>query len=342
MQLLDQLKVYHNAEQRYVELWQGDLTNMPPEEAVDVLVVSAFPNDYTPTPSSLIGALDQKGICLADLAKNKAADLRENFSCWMSEEIKSPNAGIQFKRILCFEPLARGNPSEVVGDIFQSLIPFVDSDSPITSIAMPLVASGDQNVPLADMLEPLFDAAVHWMELGWPVKCMKIVQHSELKAAELKGAFSILKKQYLRSAKGHAQEYQYDIFVSYSHDNRDAVLLLIEELQKRRPNLRVFIDRKNLNSGMAWQTELFEALDNCKKVITVYSPPYLKSKMCKEEFNIALFRHRDSEKGVIVPLYLNTANLPTYMKMVQYINCREGDMDKIGTACGEILARLDE
>jgi hypothetical protein len=40
--------------------------------------------------------------------------------------------------------------------------------------------------------------------------------------------------------------------------------------------------------------------------------------VCKEEFNIALFRHRESEGGVLLPIYLYTAELPTYMKLIQY------------------------
>src|SRR4051812_33471762 len=102
MKLLDSLAVTYKGETRYIELYLGDLTAMTPQEAVDVLIVSAFPNSYWPTASSLIGALAQKGVSVAALAKDKATDLRQTFSCWLSKEITGP--GIQFKRILCFEP----------------------------------------------------------------------------------------------------------------------------------------------------------------------------------------------------------------------------------------------
>ena len=42
MNLLDTLRVYHGSEERLIELYQGDLTNLTSDEAVDVLVVSAF------------------------------------------------------------------------------------------------------------------------------------------------------------------------------------------------------------------------------------------------------------------------------------------------------------
>ena len=62
MKLLDELKVYYGSEERKIELYHGDLTNMHPEDAVDLLMISAFPNDYTPIPRTLIGALKKKKL----------------------------------------------------------------------------------------------------------------------------------------------------------------------------------------------------------------------------------------------------------------------------------------
>ena len=341
MKKLDSLTVYHGSEERYLELYQGDLSDMPAEEAVDVLVVSAFPDDYTPTQRSLVGALFKRGVSLAELSEKKALDLRENHACWLSEEILSPVPGIAFKRIFCFEPLGKGHPPEVVGDIFQGLISLLESSHAITSIAMPLVASGDQNVPMADMLEPLFDAAVHWLALGLPVKRIKIVQKSELKAAELKGAFAILKKQYSRPILPLNDSFKYDLFISYSHQNAEEVDFLLAEMKRNKPKLKIFLDRKDLNTGVAWQQEIFEALDDCRKIVAVYSPTYLSSKVCREEFNIAMFRQRESESVVLIPIYLlNSVNLPTWMKVTQYIDCREADRGQLKSAGKKICENI--
>ncbi|HLV35418.1 MAG TPA: toll/interleukin-1 receptor domain-containing protein [Spirillospora sp.] len=340
MHLLDSLTVDGD---KQIEVYHGDLTNMRPEDAVDVLVVSAFPNNYAPTRGSLIGALYDRGISLGQLAQNKAFDLRENFSCWMSEEIQSDDSGIQFRRILCFEPRVRENPAQVVGDIFQSLMPFVTGDLQITSVAMPLVATGNQRVPLVDMLEPLLEAAVHWMEIGLPLKQLRIVQHSALRAAEMKGAFGVLKKRYLSPSiieQSPARAYKYDVFLSYSHLNAAEAQFLADELREASPDIRLFFDQRELNAGASWQYELYEALDDCRKVVVLYSPPYLSSKVCREEYNIALFRHRESPDGVLIPLYLYSADLPTYMNLVQFIDCREGSKEKLRAACREIIRGL--
>jgi hypothetical protein len=342
MKLLEALTVHHQSHEKRVELYHGDLTNMPPEQAVDVLVIATTPGHYEPYPGTVIDALHQKGISLAELAQNKAADLRQTFYCWLSQEIITSDPGIQFKRILCFEHQPEGEPAEIVGDILQSLMPFMHSELPIKKIAMPLLATGQLGAPIADVFEPLFGAVSRWLEMGLPIEALKIVEISDLKAAEIKGAFSILKRQFVTTEQTAPPEHTYDIFVSYSHTNSAEVFALVKTLQALRPKLRIFIDRQELNTGAAWQQALYEALDDCDKVVAVYSPAYLTSKVCKEEFNIALFRHRDSEKGVLVPIYLQDANLPTYMKLIQYIDFRGKTSDQYRPLCQELLASLNK
>lgn len=69
-------------------------------------------------------------------------------------------------------------------------------------------------------------------------------------------------------------------------------------------------------------------------------PITLASKVCREEFNIAIYRARDEGKHILQPIFLHDVILPTYMKMVQYIDCREADQKLIQSACTQILAHL--
>lgn len=68
MELIDTIFI-HGKERKRIELHQGDLTTLRSDEAVDLLVISAFPNDYLPTSTSLIGALHRKGLSVATLAQ---------------------------------------------------------------------------------------------------------------------------------------------------------------------------------------------------------------------------------------------------------------------------------
>lgn len=338
MRMLEKLEIKSHAGYHTIELYQGDLTTIPDYLAVDVLVVSAYPGNYAPVPRSLIRALADKGISIQSLSNNKAEDLLETFSCWMSHPIENKQKGINFDRILVFEPRLKGAPAEVVSDIFQSLIPFVHGEPHIKSIAMPVVGSGRQQFSGVEVLQALLDAAVNWCMLGLPVETIKIVEYEELKAMELKGAFAILKQQYAKLANPEPPaSFKYDYFISYSHENVKEVDVLYDELKKIKPDARIFIDRQILEAGSSWQTELYETMDECAKVIAVYSPTYLTSKVCKEEYNIALMRHRE-EGDVLIPIYLYSANLPTYMKLIQFIDCRENDSSKILDACHEILS----
>lgn len=119
MRLLDVIDVKGGSGRR-IELWSGDLVTLRSEDAIDLLVMSAFPNDHTETAGSLIGALGRAGIPVAAPAAAKDIDLRPIHGCWLSHELPS-DATPAIKRVPCFEPLVRGHPPEVVGDIFRVL-----------------------------------------------------------------------------------------------------------------------------------------------------------------------------------------------------------------------------
>lgn len=184
MRLLDYLTIQYQNEPRYIEIYHGDLSAIPLEEKVDLLVVSAFPNDYVPTRGSMIGALYRRGLSVAHLAKNKTSDLREAASCWLSPEIDAQRYG--FRRLMCFESDINSEPPQCVGDIFRALWQFIGVGElhSYNVLATPILATGDQAYPLVTMLELFLDAAVKWLRLGLPLERIKIVAYSERHALE--------------------------------------------------------------------------------------------------------------------------------------------------------------
>jgi len=62
--------------------------------------------------------------------------------------------------------------------------------------------------------------------------------------------------------------------------------------------------------------------------------------VCLEEFNIALFRNRESPRRILAPIYLYSATIPTYMKLVQYWDCRECEPTRMEQICKELIHEL--
>lgn len=312
-------------------------------------------------------------------------DLRDNFSCWLSKPLSPTDPGLRFTRILCFEPSKRGAPPEVVGDIFRALMPILAEEPDINSIALPIVAAGNQGCSVAEMLPPLLDAALGWLEKGLPLDCIKIVTLRDTQAAEAERIFNARKLAYLTPRPAAATplagddfllgggvdrggasdgnfrsmdsgiaspdtapapafetpaEPEYDVFISYSRKNALDSEMLEKTLRRLKPEIRIFVDRKNLDVGCAWQIEIFESLDKCRKIVAMLSPEYIASKVCKEEFNIAWLRGREADDDIIFPLYLYSAPLPTYMKYKNFLDCREGDALRIEEASRRLLETL--
>jgi hypothetical protein len=192
MQLLASHTIRHATGQGFIRLYRGDLSAIPPAEAVDLLVVSAFPGDYVPTPTSLIGALRRRGVSVAALARDPEADLREVSGCWVSRDLAASHPDVGFRRLLCFEPLTRGAPPQVVGDIFRALVPYTLGEASVRSLAMPLLASGDQAFDADEMLRAIYGAAAGWLGRGLPLETIKIVFYRVDEAERMRRTFEAL------------------------------------------------------------------------------------------------------------------------------------------------------
>lgn len=188
MEMLSRIEVGSGNLQRAIELYRGDLTSLTAGHAVDILVLSAYPDDYTATDGSLVGALNAAGLSIAALASDKARDLRTKRACWLSKPIAGQPG---FERILCFEPLRKGTPPERVDDIFDCLEQILLGDFRDASIAMPVVATGDMAWSVEEMVPALLNAAVSRLRIGLRLKQLKIVEIDPVKAARVERLFQI-------------------------------------------------------------------------------------------------------------------------------------------------------
>lgn len=215
MRLIDQMRVprRHGTDlPATIELLQGDLSALPPEHAVDALVVSAFPDSYTPNPGTLFEDLFMRGLDMREVAQRKTEDQRSRLGCWLSEPLPPAIARVfNFTRIVCFEP--RYPPfvansgfegrtiEETVGFVFRCLNNFAIPDAGeatdarrfnLSRIAMPLLATGNQGVPVEAMLPKLLEAAIFWLEEGLPIQQLKLVAFTPTETAVAARAFGTI------------------------------------------------------------------------------------------------------------------------------------------------------
>jgi hypothetical protein len=183
---------------RTINLYSGDLTQMSPSNYVDFLVVSALPGDYSPTSGSLIGALAAQGVSVQQLSQNKAANYEPGMPCWVSQPIVPPNPGIQFGRILLFEPPlpVTSNAAVDIPDIFQSINCF-KGGSGNTTVAMPLVSTGSGGADPSQILMWTFYSAATAACGTFPLMTINIVVYDQSLIQPMTTLFAQLKSNYL-------------------------------------------------------------------------------------------------------------------------------------------------
>ena len=346
MDLLAHWIISHGDRERTIALFRGDLTQLPQEHSVDLLVVSAFANDYNPTYSSLIGSLYDVGISIQDLANHKKADLREQFSCWLSHPLPDRYA---FRQILCIESGWRGSPPEITDDLFRALAPYLLTAFPNASVAMPLIGTGDQGWSPPQMMESILNAAVSWINRGLQLRILKIVVRPEEVANSALKTFREIQKQYYEQSRdrivspgilSNASRREFDLFMSYCHTDSDAAQTIFSEIRQICPTARIFFDRESLPPGRSWLMHIAESLDNSKRVAAVYTPDYWNSAYCKDEFAAALARQNDTGEAVLFPIYFHSAQIPYLFRNLEYVDCRERDGHKLIGACRNLAQRL--
>ncbi|MGV7224024.1 MAG: hypothetical protein ACQ9MH_21185, partial [Nitrospinales bacterium] len=170
--------------EREICLYHGDITDLGPDDPVDLLVVSAFPNNYSPTKFSLIGALFREGLSVASLAKAKEIDLRTTSGFWLSREIGDEFDWRGARRLAVFEPEYLGSPPEIVATLFRGLFPFLSDDREQT-VALPILASGNQGWSALTMMESLLDASIQWMRRGLPISELMIFEPDQRRIDQL-------------------------------------------------------------------------------------------------------------------------------------------------------------
>lgn len=349
MELLDTFMIHYASQPKYIKLYRGNLAEIPSQEKVDILVISAYKGDYTPFEETLIKDLDDKGLSVETLAKDKYIDLTESFSCWLSRPIPASLNSLHFKRILCFERKPTENsPDLLISGIFRSLMPFIFPDptsEPVQfrSIAMPLVATGSQKIPLSTIFEPLIDSAIKSLLIDSPLDTIKIVTRDDHRVNEMIRLFDDLKPRYAKHSYIQNPEPQFDFFISYRRQDEKSIDFLVQCLKLTKPTVKIFLDKIDIKPGDAWRSVIIDSLKNSRYVVPLITKSYFESEACNEEISIAINIRENSNKEVIIPLIAGTKpeDLPKELRSTQGINCDLGDVVTLAAAAKQLIKKID-
>ncbi|WP_428262525.1 TIR domain-containing protein [Haliangium sp.] len=338
MQLIESIPLYTLSGQRTIELYRGHTDALHADAGVDVLIVSAYPSDYLPTERSLIGRLERRGISVATLARDKAEDLRMDFGCWLSHIVP----GAPFRRILCFEPAIRGEPPEVVADLFRCLAALSAPTLPIRTVATGIVAAGDQGYPAELMLRRTVECAIEWMQGDLPLDRLLIAIRHDDRFDRLRRVFCDAAGDTLTRLSQQRAEasLEVDVLISAAVGESELVDIVTEVMHSVAPELRIFRAahaRPNI-VGMAQQH--YEALDTCGRVMALLSPDYIASRLCQDDLCIARFRSHSSDSPVLFPVYVRSAHLPPSVRVLRMIDCRERDLASLRAAAALLAIQL--
>ena len=117
----------------------------------------------------------------------------------------------------------------------------------------------------------------------------------------------------------------------------------VQQVKEKKSGLQIFYDRESIPPGGLWIRQLSAAIQKAKKVLVFLSPDYDKSPVCWDEFQCAKLMEYNKRRQIIQTIYLydySEIEMPPIMGIYSYIDCREGDADKLKESVDKILAAM--
>ena len=115
------------------------------------------------------------------------------------------------------------------------------------------------------------------------------------------------------------KSYEYDVFISYSRDDRDWVLnQLVPRL--RDAGLKVCIDIEDFRAGTAIIQEIERAILTSHKTLLILTPSYLGSQWTSFERYLIQTQDPNNQSLRFIPLLCELCDMPTSLSSLSYID----------------------
>ena len=103
-----------------------------------------------------------------------------------------------------------------------------------------------------------------------------------------------------------------DVFVSYSSQDRDRVIPVVDYL--RSSGISVWVDEGNIHAADLWSEQIVQAIASCRVLVVMLSGNSTDSHNVIKEAMLA-----SEQKKVLLPVYLEPAEIPAKL---QYHKCQ--------------------
>jgi hypothetical protein len=186
MRLINAIGIDSRNGYRTFELLEGSLTEK--EAAADLLVLSAYADEYVPGLTGVAGSLRHDfGLDVAQLPRE--LDLRGAFSLWIS----GPCTVGHFRRVMCleFNLLERDLPT-TIDNIFVGLAVLESKEMGIRSVAMPLLGAGNQRLDPTEVARLLLPKIRRALERSSCLSRVLFVERDHGRVQELDKAMNAL------------------------------------------------------------------------------------------------------------------------------------------------------
>lgn len=268
-----------------IRIFAEDLTTSV--DTCDVVVCSAFKNDYTPVPGTLIGSLwSNLGISVQGLSRQREIDMLSQ-SCWLSEEIPG-----KIRRIACLELLdwnilvkmirhgiEDSGAITLLKSSFLTLRHLLETADerciPIRSVALPVLGSGNQGIEIEYIAVPLFHQCKKMFQTIDSLTNIDFYERNRSRAQKLNEIlFSLIDRK------------DQDVFISYSSKQTDRAHVLGNFLTAE--GLSIWIAPEGIPPGSDYTAEIPAAISNAKAVVLVFTPEAMRSPWVRREVSTAI------------------------------------------------------
>ncbi len=289
------------------------------DEEIDILTTSAYISSYSPVPRTMFAALFSAGINVGMLAAFPEIDLRKFCHAWLSKEIA--HSRIRVNRIGCVEFGRYNNEAfleqaiiTTIASYFQMLDIAATNGVKMETVALPLLASGRQNISSGFTMLPIINECVAFLKRNSSVKRICFIERSLEKASfisnSLQNSYSLLSQRKNETAPKQtvSTEKEPYAFISYSSADRNIADNLCNKLENR--GVKVWYAPRNVAGPYA--AAITEAIEKATHFVLILSQNSIQSEHVLNEIDLAFQNLPDKIK--FKPLRIDNAEFTPALK----------------------------